>query len=146
MGLNLTSQTFAVPEHNGALDEDAAADRPQTACRPAWPRVLAQAALRVVIAALLSVAVVVVGVTGMYVTSAPRWISLLVEPFSFLLAPGAIYAWGQSAFSKLDFSSNTVVRASLVFYFLLFTLILLARLRTSVQALMPGRTRRRRSR
>lgn len=145
MGLNLMPQTFTISEPTGALDDDAAGN-PQPARRPAWPRVLAQAALRLVIAALLSVVAVAFGVGGMYVTSAPRWVSLLVEPFSFLLVPGAIYAWAQTTFLKLDFSSDTIVRVSVVFYFLLFTLILLVRLRASLQALIPRRTRRRRSR
>lgn len=138
--------SFAAPESVNALDEDSAAHNPWPVRRPTWLRILAQVALRIVLAALLAAAVVLLGLAGMSVASAPRWVSLLVEPFGFLLAPGAISAWGQGIYTRLDFSSDNVVRVSFLFYLLLFTLILLTRLKGAVQALQPTQTRRRRSR
>jgi hypothetical protein len=146
MGLNLTPTTFAVPEPMSDLEDDSSDYIPRPVRRLTWLRVFAQAVLRILIAAVLAAAVVLLGVAGMSVTSAPRWVSLLVEPFGFLLAPGAMYAWGQAIYTRLDFSSDTVVRVSFIFYVLLFTLILLARLGSAVRASRTAQTRHRRSR
>lgn len=128
------------------LDQIPAAPLSQ-AIRTSTPlRLLAAAGLRLVLAALFSCAVVLLGIAGVNVTTAPRWLSLLVEPLSFLLTPGGIYAWVKAMHTKVDFSAATVVRMSLVFYFIVFAVFLLARLIPAVQALLPPRTRPRRSR
>ena len=71
-----------------------------------------------VMGAVGSAALVWAAVGAMYVTSAPKWVTLLVEPESLFLLPGlvvAIVVAGQH-----DLSATVVVEASAGFYFLAF--------------------------
>jgi ammonia channel protein AmtB len=82
----------------------------------------------------------------MMVTSAPRWVSLTLEPFSLLLIPGALFAWAEAAYNKLDFSGTTTIHVALLFYFFAFALLLLHRLKRKVYPSAPPRTGNARSR
>ena len=97
------------------------------------PRFLLQAAVRLLLAAALSAGLVALALTGMTVTSAPKWVSLSIEPFSLLLLPGAVFAWAEAFYNKLDFSGATVIRVSLLFYFFVFAFFLLARTKLAKQ-------------
>jgi len=73
---------------------------------------------------LLAAALVAVSSAAIYVTSAPRLISLLVEPFSLLLFPGLFIAMAAAA--PRDFTSQSVVLWSMLIYTPLFFLALRA--------------------
>lgn len=105
---------------------------------------LMQAVVRLFLAAALSAAVVATAVAGMMVTSAPRWVSLTLEPFSLLLMPGALFAWAEAAFNKLDFSGTTAIRVNVLFYFFAFAFWLLHHLRHKIypRASRPTHTSR----
>ena len=92
-------------------------------------RLFLQVTLRLLLAAVLSGALVATAVAGMMVTSAPRWVSLTLEPFSLLLFPGALAAWAEAAYNKLDFSGTTTIHVALLFYFFAFAFLLLHLLR-----------------
>lgn len=76
-------------------------------------------------AALLSASLVSAGVIGMFVTSAPRLVSLLMEPLSLLLTPGLavviVFA------GPHDFAPLAVIWTSLLFYFVAIYLALALR-------------------
>jgi hypothetical protein len=70
---------------------------------------------------LLTALVCAAGLTAaatasLYLTAAPKWISLLLEPLSLLLLPGLVLA--MVAAGKQDFSPEVVVEAAAVFYLL----------------------------
>jgi len=70
---------------------------------------------RLASAALLAALLVSVATVAMYVTSAPKIVSLLVEPFSLLLMPGLVVAVTLSG--PHDFSPGSVVFIAAIFYF-----------------------------
>lgn len=70
---------------------------------------------RVLLSAVLSAVVVAVATEAMFVTTAPKLVSLLVEPFSLLLMPGLVAAILIAG--PHDFSPGSVVFISAVFYF-----------------------------
>jgi hypothetical protein len=51
---------------------------------------------------------------ALYVTSAPEWLSLLIEPFSLLLMPGLVIALATSG--SHDFGPDVVISVSAAFY------------------------------
>jgi hypothetical protein len=69
---------------------------------------------RLAISALLTAVLIAVATEGMFVTSAPRLVSLLVEPFSLLLMPGLVVAVILAG--PHDFSPISVVWIAAVFY------------------------------
>ena len=101
---------------------------PRYVLPPVWHLFL-QVIVRLVLAGALSAGLVWLAATAMTVTTAPRWISLAIEPFSFFLVPGAVYAWAEATYNHLDFSAATVIHLSLYFYFFLFAFLLLLRLK-----------------
>ena len=70
---------------------------------------------RLATSALLTSVLVAVAAEGLFVTSAPRLVSLLVEPFSLLLMPGLVVAVVLAG--PHDFSPLSVVCIAAVFYF-----------------------------
>jgi hypothetical protein len=71
---------------------------------------------------------VAVASSALYVTPAPRLVSVLVEPFSLLLFPGLVVA--MIASGRSDFTAQSVVVCSLVIYAVLFFLLQRAAART----------------
>jgi hypothetical protein len=70
---------------------------------------------RLALSALLTGALMYVACDAMYFTTAPKLISLLVEPFSLLLMPGLVVA---IAFAGAhDFTPISVVCIAAAFYF-----------------------------
>jgi hypothetical protein len=65
-------------------------------------------------ASLAAMALVMAGTAALYVTSAPAWVSLLVEPFSLLLLPGLMVALVTSG--SHDFAPEAVFAVSVAFY------------------------------
>ena len=90
---------------------------------------------RLVCAALLSAVLVAVATAGMYVTTAPRLISLLLEPFSLLLMPGLVVAVMLAG--PHDFSPGSVVFIAVVFYCGFFFWAL-PRISKALQFELPG--------
>jgi hypothetical protein len=58
------------------------------------------------------------GVGAMYVTTAPKWVSLAIEPVSLFLLPGLVVSLAIAG--PHDFSPLWVAAASDTFYFALF--------------------------
>lgn len=90
---------------------------------------------RVVWAAFLTAALVSVATAGMFVTSAPKLVSLLLEPFSLLLMPGLVVAVILSG--PHDFSPGSVVFIAAIFYCGFFYWVL-PRIAKAVQLERPG--------
>ncbi len=69
---------------------------------------------RTILALLLAAAIVALASAGLYVTSAPAVVSLLVEPLSLLLLPGLVAAL--VAAGPHDFTARAVVIWSMLLY------------------------------
>ncbi len=85
-------------------------------------------ALRLLLCALLTSAVIGIAYAALFVTTAPAPVSLLAEPFSLLLTPGLLIALAIAGHH--DFSPSTVLLASAIFYFVLFFAVLSRRTHT----------------
>ena len=79
---------------------------------------LATAWRRVLVSSVITAAAVSIATAAMFVTTAPKLVSLLVEPFSLLLMPGLVVAIIIAG--PHDFSPGSVVFISAVFYFAFF--------------------------
>ena len=90
---------------------------------------------RVIWAALLTAVLVTVASGAMFVTSAPKFVSLLAEPFSLLLMPGLVAAVILSG--PHDFIPMDVVYLAAIFYFCFFFWAL-PRIAKAVQFQRPG--------
>ena len=77
---------------------------------------------RLAIATILTCILVGLATEGMFVTSAPKALSLLIEPFSLLLMPGLLVAVLLGG--AHDFSPLSVVCVAAVFYFGFFFWVL----------------------
>ena len=86
-------------------------------------------------AVLLTAVLVSVATAGMFVTSAPRLVSLLLEPFSLLLMPGLVVAIVLAG--PHDFSPGSVVFIAAIFYCGFFYWVL-PRIAKAVQFGQPG--------
>jgi len=86
-------------------------------------------------ATIFTVVLVVVATAGMYLTSAPKYVSLLAEPFSLLLMPGLVLAVVLSG--PHDFVPVDVVFIAAGFY-LCFFYWALPRIANAVQFQRPG--------
>ncbi len=76
-------------------------------------RVVWRIALSVVVAAVAIAA----GSAALFVTSAPKWISILVEPFSLVLTPGVAISM---IFTKAhDYTQWEILRGAFGFYVVL---------------------------
>jgi hypothetical protein len=73
---------------------------------------------RLTISAAITTVIVVAGSAAMFVTSAPRLVSLLVEPFSLLLMPGLVVAILIAG--PHDFTPIGVVAIASAFYLAFF--------------------------
>ena len=73
---------------------------------------------RVLLSAAITALLLLVATEAMFVTTAPRLVSLLVEPFSLLLMPGLIVAIALAG--AHDFTPGSVVFIAAVFYFAFF--------------------------
>jgi hypothetical protein len=73
-------------------------------------------ARRMLIALACSAVLTAAATTALYVTAAPKWISLLLEPLSLLLLPGLAIAMVVAG--RQDFSPQAVIEASALFYLL----------------------------
>ena len=73
---------------------------------------------RVIWSAILTAALVTVASCAMYVTAAPKFVSLVAEPFSLLLMPGLVAAVILSG--PHDFIPTDVVYLAAIFYFVFF--------------------------
>ena len=73
---------------------------------------------RVIWSAILTAALVTVASCAMYVTAAPKFVSLVAEPFSLLLMPGLVAAVILSG--PHDFIPTDVVYLASIFYFAFF--------------------------
>lgn len=76
-------------------------------------------ALRIALSAFFSLALVSLSLAGLFVTSAPEFISLLVEPFSLLLLPGVLLSIIPTGDHR-DYPPDAAAYASLLFYFIVF--------------------------
>ena len=83
---------------------------------------LAAVLRRLAISAVLTAVLLVVSCAAMYVTFAPRIVSLLIEPFSLLLMPGLVVAIVMAG--AHDFTPISVVCVAAIFYFCFFYLAL----------------------
>ncbi len=90
---------------------------------------------RLAYAALLTAVLVAVATAGMFVTSAPELVSLLLEPFSLLLMPGLVVAVMLAG--PHDFSPGSVVFVAAIFYCGFFYWAL-PRIAKAVQFQWPG--------
>lgn len=70
---------------------------------------------RLAISAMLTACLVTLAAEAMFVTSSPKLVSLLVEPFSLLLMPGLVVA--VIVAGPHDFSPLGVVSLTAAFYF-----------------------------
>ncbi len=91
--------------------------------RPTWSAIL----VRLVQAILCATIVVAVASAANFLTTAPKLISLVFEPFSLLLIPGLIASLLIAG--PHDYSPIIVVQFSLVFYVLAFYWVLTRRAR-----------------
>ena len=73
---------------------------------------------RLITAAALTGGLLALSYAGLSVTTAPKILSLIVEPFSLLLMPGLLIALAVAG--QHDFSSTVVLTASACFYFMFF--------------------------
>ena len=71
---------------------------------------------------LLAAVLVSVATAAMYVTAAPKFVSLLIEPFSLLLMPGLVVAVILAG--PHDFGPGSVVFIAAIFYCFVFWWIL----------------------
>jgi hypothetical protein len=71
-------------------------------------------AARIGLSLLLAAMLLGIGMAGMFVSAAPRWVSLLLEPLSLLLMPGLLVAILVAG--AHDFGPVVVVVGSAVFY------------------------------
>ena len=85
--------------------------------------------------AILTAALVTVASCAMYVTAAPKFVSLVAEPFSLLLMPGLLAAVLLSG--PHDFNPTDVVYLAAIFYFVFFYWAL-PRVVKAVQFVPPG--------
>jgi uncharacterized membrane protein YoaK (UPF0700 family) len=69
---------------------------------------------RLVVAVLLTTLLMLCAAGALYVTSGPRWVSLLVEPVSLILLPGLVIALATSG--SHDFPPEVVLAVSAAFY------------------------------
>jgi hypothetical protein len=74
--------------------------------------------VRVVLAGVATAVVVRLASVGMLVSTAPEWLSLILEPLSLLFLPGLLVGIVQSG--PHDLAPAVVVQASVVIYFVLF--------------------------
>jgi len=103
-----------------------------------WARTVAGSGRYFLAAILATIVLVVAGTSALYVTSAPAWVSLLVEPFSLLLLPGLMVALVTSG--SHDFAPEAVIAVSAAFYvgFIYVALLLRAARRRSAQLRAGG--------
>ena len=73
---------------------------------------------RVLLSAAISAVLMYVATEAMYVTTAPKLISLVVEPLSLLLMPGLVGAIVVAG--AHDFTPGSVLFLSAIFYFAFF--------------------------
>ena len=73
-------------------------------------------ALRLLLSALTTAAILTVALSGMFVAMAPRLISESVEPLSLLLVPGLLFAI--ASVGPHDFKPETVIKVAALFWFL----------------------------
>ncbi len=85
-------------------------------------------ALRLLLSALTSAALLAVAYSGMFVAMAPRWLSESIEPLSLLLLPGLLFAI--ASVGPHDFKPEAVLKASALFWFLVSFLLYTWRART----------------
>lgn len=83
-------------------------------------------AWRLLLAAGLTSLLLALAYAGLFVTTAPAIVSLLIQPFSLLLMPGFIAA--SLAAGRHDFSPQMIILTSVPFYFVFFYAILGRRL------------------
>jgi hypothetical protein len=76
---------------------------------------------RLLAASLAAFALTAAGVGAMYLTTAPRFVSLAIEPVSLLLLPGLIVAL--IAAGGHDFTAEIVAQAAFFFYFVLLYVV-----------------------
>ncbi len=69
---------------------------------------------RLLVATALTTFLMIGAAAALYVTSAPAWVSLLIEPFSLLLMPGLVIALATSG--SHDFAPDVVIAVSAAFY------------------------------
>ena len=85
-------------------------------------------ASRILGAALLTGFVMVIGCVALFFTTAPRALSLAVEPISLLLMPGLVISLATAG--SHDIPPEQILRVSSAVYFLFFSFLLLRRPRT----------------
>ena len=73
---------------------------------------------RVLLSAAITALLIYVATEAMYVTTAPKLVSLIVEPFSLLLMPGLVVAILLAG--AHDFTPGSVLFLSAIFYFAFF--------------------------
>ncbi len=93
---------------------------------------LSAIALRLLLSAFCSCALVAVAVSALFVTSAPESISMLTEPVSLLLMPGLMIAMLSA--NLHDYSPFVVIQGSLIFYCVLFYAVFRSRALTKTSA------------
>ena len=70
---------------------------------------------RVLLSSLASVCIITVASMGLFVTSWPKALSLLLEPFSLLLTPGVV---GSLLFTQThDYTESAILLSNFIFYF-----------------------------
>ena len=79
---------------------------------------LAAARRRVLLSAAITAVLLYVATQAMFVTTAPKIISLIVEPFSLLLMPGLVVAILLAG--AHDFTPGSVLFVAAIFYFAFF--------------------------
>ena len=82
---------------------------------------------RLLLALLAGVTLAGLGLAGLLVGTAPRWLGLLVQPCSLLLLPGYLLECIDS--NAYAFSGHSVLCTSAAFYFCLALLVLFPRSR-----------------
>ena len=103
-----------------------------------WARTVLTSACYLLVAGLATIVLMLAGTSALYVTSAPAWVSLLVEPFSLLLLPGLMVALVTSG--SHDFAPEAVIAVSAAFYvgFIYVALLRRAARRLSAQLRAGG--------
>jgi hypothetical protein len=90
-------------------------------------------ARRLLAATALASVLMIAATAALHVSSAPKWASLLLEPFSLLLMPGLVIALATSG--SHDFGPDVVIAVSAAFYvgFLYAALLWLASRKRAAQ-------------
>ena len=104
-------------------------------------RAVAANARMLLAATVVTIVLMIAASAALYVTSAPEWLSLLLEPFSLLLLPGLVVAFATSG--SHDFPPNLVIAVSAAVYLVLIYAVLLWRAlaRRSGEQLRAGSSR-----